>query len=76
MKARAVKYIDFHNQHDETPELEVVIEAGHFGSGPPQYWHRIELLTVETYFNIDFFADPAHALEGEGIGQVVNTHRR
>jgi tellurite resistance-related uncharacterized protein len=74
--AGAVKYIGFHNQHDETPEIEVVIEAGHFGISPPQYWHRIELLTDETYFNIDFFADPAHALEGEGIGQVVNTHRR
>jgi len=71
----AVKYIGFRNEHDETPEIEVVIEAGHFGISPPQYWHRIELLTDDTYFNLDFFADPDEPLEGKGIGQVVNTHR-
>lgn len=69
----AVKYFGFANEHDTTPELEVVIEAGHFGISPPQYWHHIELLTEDAYFNIDFFADPNEALEGKGIGQVVNT---
>lgn len=71
----AVKYIGFRHEHDDTPEIEVVIEAGHFGISPPQYWHRIELLTDDTYFNLDFFADPDEPLEGKGIGQVVNTHR-
>lgn len=69
----AVKYFGFASEHDTTPEVEVVIEAGHFGISPPQYWHHIELLTEETYFNIDFFADPAAELTGKGIGQVVNT---
>jgi Uncharacterized protein/domain, possibly involved in tellurite resistance, COG3615 len=72
----AVKYFGFANEHDTTPEVKAVIEAGHFGISPPQYWHHIELLTDDTYFNIDFFADPHEALEGKGIGQVVNTHRR
>ena len=71
----AVKYFGFASEHDTTPEVEVVIEAGHFGISPPQYWHHIELLTDDTYFNIDFFAAPNEALEGKGIGQVVNTHR-
>ena len=71
----AVKYVGFAREHDPTREVEVVIEAGHFGITPPQYWHHIELLTDDTYFNIDFFADPDEALEGKGIGQVVNTHR-
>jgi Uncharacterized protein/domain, possibly involved in tellurite resistance len=71
----AVKYIGFANEHDAEPAVELVIEAGHFGISPPEYWHRVELLTDDTYFNIDFFADPAEALEGKGIGQVVNTHR-
>lgn len=57
------------------PDLEVVIEAGSFGISPPQKWHRIELLTDDTYFNIDFFADPAVTLSGAGIGKVVNTHK-
>ena len=72
----AVKYFGFAREQDTTPEMEVVIEAGHFAISPPQYWHRIELLTNDTYFNIDFFADPDDAQEGKGIGQVVNTHRR
>lgn len=71
----AVKYIGFASEHDTTPEIEVVIEAGHFGISPPQYWHHVELLTDDTYFNIDFFADPQETLEGKGIGQVVNTQR-
>ena len=71
----AVKYFGFASENDTTAEIEVVIEAGHFGISPPQYWHCIELLTDDTYFNIDFFADPDEALEGKGIGQVVNTHR-
>jgi hypothetical protein len=55
--------------------LEQVIEAGSFGISPPEKWHRIELLTDDTYFNIDFFADPDVTLQGAGIGKVVNTHK-
>lgn len=69
----AVKYIGFKSQHDTQPEIEAVINAGSFGVSPPQYWHRIELLTEDTYFNIDFFAAPEAELEGKGFGQVVNT---
>lgn len=69
----AVKYIGFgDNEQNTTPVIEQVIEAGHFGISPPQYWHRIELLTDDTCFNIDFFADPDVSLEGEGVHQVVN----
>lgn len=71
--AGAVKYIGFKNENDTLAEIEVVIEAGHFGVSPPQYWHRIELLSDDTYFNIDFFAAPEAELEGKGFGQVVNT---
>lgn len=69
----AVKFFGFASEHDTTPEVEVVIEAGHFAISPPQYWHRIELLTDDTWFNIDFFADPAAQLTGKGIAQVVQT---
>lgn len=69
----AVKYIGFKNEHDQTPEIEVIINEGQFGVSPPQYWHRIELLTPDTYFNIDFFAAPDAELDGKGFGQVVQT---
>ncbi|HHG8780283.1 DUF1971 domain-containing protein [Enterobacter hormaechei] len=71
----AVRYFGFADGDATEPDLDVVIEAGSFGISPPQKWHRIELLTDDTYFNIDFFADPAVTLSGAGIGKVVNTHK-
>lgn len=71
----AVRYFGFPDAHTTTPDLELVIEAGTFGISPPQKWHRIELLTDDTYFNIDFFAEPEAELTGKGIGQVVNTNK-
>ncbi|WP_436876939.1 DUF1971 domain-containing protein [Siccibacter turicensis] len=71
----AVKYFGFPDADSTTPDLERVIEAGRFGISPPEKWHRIELLTEDTYFNIDFFAEPTAQLSGKGFGQVVNTHK-
>ncbi|QIX94277.1 DUF1971 domain-containing protein [Cedecea sp. FDAARGOS_727] len=71
----AVKYFGFPDAEATQPDMEIVIEAGTFGISPPQKWHRIELLTEDTYFNIDFFAAPDAALEGAGLGKVVNTHK-
>jgi tellurite resistance-related uncharacterized protein len=68
----AVKYIGFNHEHATDAEIEVIISAGQFGISPPEYWHRIELLTSDTYFNLDFFAAPDVELEGEGFGHVVN----
>ena len=71
----AVRYFGFPDGDATEPDVEVVIEAGSFGISPPQKWHRIELLTDDTYFNIDFFADPDATLEGKGLGKVVNSHK-
>ncbi|MCS3409100.1 DUF1971 domain-containing protein [Serratia sp. AKBS12] len=71
----AVKYIGFSAEHDGEPEMEVIISAGQFGVSPPEYWHRIELLTPDTYFNLDFFAAPDIELKGQGFSQVVNSPR-
>ncbi|MFY9996316.1 MAG: DUF1971 domain-containing protein [Leclercia sp.] len=71
----AVKYVGFPDATATEPDREQVIEAGTFGISPPQKWHRIELLTDDTYFTIDFFADPDVTLSGAGLGKVVNTHK-
>lgn len=71
----AVKYFAFPDATSTEPDREQVIEAGTFGISPPQKWHRIELLTDDTYFTIDFFADPDVTLSGAGLGKVVNTHK-
>ncbi|WP_428944970.1 DUF1971 domain-containing protein [Pantoea sp. FN060301] len=70
-----VKYFGFPDAESTTPDLELVINAGSFGISPPQKWHRIELLTEDTLFNIDFFAEPDVMLEGQGLGQVVNSRK-
>jgi tellurite resistance-related uncharacterized protein len=71
----AVKYFGFSTAEDNVPEVEIVIQAGHYGISPPEYWHHIELLTEDTYFNIDFFAQPDATLTGEGFARVVNTSK-
>ncbi|CDL39359.1 Putative cytoplasmic protein [Citrobacter freundii] len=41
----------------------MVIEAGQFGVFPPEKWHNIEVMTDDTYFNIDFFVAPEVLME-------------
>ncbi|WP_431222474.1 DUF1971 domain-containing protein [Serratia sp. L9] len=71
----AVKYMGFNAEHEAMPEWEVTISAGQFGVSPPEYWHRIELLTADTYFNLDFFAAPGSEREEERGAQRVNSPR-
>lgn len=66
-----VCYFGFPDGNATEPDLELIIEAGSFGISPPLKWHRIELLTDDTWFNNDFFADPDVTLQGAGIGKVV-----
>ena len=68
----AVKYFGFASENETAHETEVTIHAGQFGISPPQYWHRIALLTDDTCFNIDFFADPDVALTGNGFEREVH----
>lgn len=34
--------------------METTLIAGQFGIRPPQSWHRIKLLSDNTYFNLEF----------------------
>ena len=34
------------------------------GVFPPEKWHRIEALTEDTVFNVDFYVDPDILIEG------------
>ncbi len=42
----AVKYFGFSDAESTTADLELVIEAGHFGISPPEKWHRIGVAAV------------------------------
>ncbi|EDU8470875.1 DUF1971 domain-containing protein [Salmonella enterica subsp. enterica serovar Saintpaul] len=62
----AVKYLGYADEHCSEPEEIMVINAGEFGVFPPEKWHNIEVMTDDTYFNIDFFVAPEVLMEGEG----------
>lgn len=68
----AVRYYGFAGEKEAKHEMETTILAGQFGISPPQYWHRIELLSDDTYFNIEFFAAPEMILEGNGFEREVH----
>lgn len=68
----AVKYFGFASEKETEPEMALTISAGQFGISPPQYWHRIELLTDDTCFNIEFFASPDIPLTGKGFEREVH----
>lgn len=60
----AVKYLGYADEHCSEPEEIMVINAGEFGVFPPEKWHNIEVMTDDTYFNIDFFVAPEVLMEG------------
>jgi len=38
-------------------EQEISITEGNFAVSPPEYWHKVEFLTEDTKFRVDFYAD-------------------
>ncbi|PKG55985.1 MULTISPECIES: DUF1971 domain-containing protein [unclassified Shewanella] len=50
-----LKFYGFKDRRAEV-EQEIVIEVGQTAISPPQYWHKVELLTEETQFRVDFWA--------------------
>lgn len=71
----AVSYQAFSAADAPTPESETRIEAGAFLVIAPEQWQRIQLLTEDSYFMIDFFADPEVKLQGFGLKKVLNVER-
>lgn len=67
----AITYFGFADENATIPDITLTVHAGEFAVSPPQKWHRIELIGDDTYFNIDFFADPAATAKGiEGVKVV------
>ncbi|TKU03979.1 DUF1971 domain-containing protein [Citrobacter sp. wls830] len=69
----AVKYLGYADEHSLEPVEVMVIEAGQFGVFPPEKWHNIEVMTDDTYFNIDFFVAPEVLMESANQRKVVRT---
>lgn len=69
----AVKYLGYADEHSPEPEKVMIIEAGQFGVFPPEKWHNIEVMSDDTYFNIDFFVAPEVLLESANQRKVIRT---
>ncbi|MEG7585576.1 DUF1971 domain-containing protein YeaR [Citrobacter braakii] len=69
----AVKHLGYADEHSPEPVEVMIIEAGQFGVFPPEKWHNIEVMTDDTYFNIDFFVAPEVLMESANQRKVVRT---
>lgn len=62
--ARAIRYLGYADETSAEPVETLTIAEGEFGVFPPEKWHRIEALTEDTVFNVDFYVDPKILIEG------------
>lgn len=62
----ALKFYGFAERRGEI-EKEIIIPAGEAAISPPQYWHKVEFMTPQTTFKVDFYAqkDSAIVLENQ-----------
>ena len=51
-----LKFLGFTERKGDI-EQEISIVAGDFAVSPPEYWHKVEFLTEETKFQVNFYAD-------------------
>ncbi|TEW55779.1 DUF1971 domain-containing protein [Psychromonas sp. RZ22] len=51
----SLKFFGFRERRGEI-EKEVIINAGETGISPPEYWHKVEFLTDDTEFKVQFYA--------------------
>jgi tellurite resistance-related uncharacterized protein len=51
-----LKFYGFVDRRAEV-EHEIIITAGEAAVSPPEYWHKVELLTDDTHFRVDFYAE-------------------
>jgi len=50
-------------------EQEITILAGDFAVSPPEYWHKVEFLSEDTKFRVDFYADKDSDIVKENLSE-------
>ena len=60
----AIRYLGYADETSAQPVETLTINAGEFGVFPAEKWHRIEALSDDTVFNVDFWVDPQILTEG------------
>lgn len=50
-------------------EQEVVIHAGEEGISPPEYWHKVEFLSDDTTFHVEFYAQASSDIVQQNLSE-------
>ena len=50
-----LKFYGFEGRRGKV-EKEIIIESGGIAISPPEYWHKVEFLTDDTEFRVEFYA--------------------
>ena len=50
-------------------EKEVIINAGETAISPPEYWHKVEFLTDDTEFQVQFYAQIDSAIVKQNLSE-------
>ena len=63
-----LKFFGFTERRGEI-EQEISIKAGDFAVSPPEYWHKVEFVTEDTKFRVDFYADKDSEIVKENLSE-------
>lgn len=63
-----LKFYGFSSSKGEV-EQEVIIQADQHAISPPQYWHKVEFLTDDCQFQVQFFADKDGPIAQEHLSE-------
>ncbi|MGI2169776.1 DUF1971 domain-containing protein [Shewanella sp. MF05960] len=50
-------------------EQELIVKAGSVAISPPEYWHKVELMTEDTEFKVEFFAQQDSQIVKENLSE-------
>lgn len=54
-------------------EQKITLLPGDTAISPPQYWHKVELLTDDTQFIVEFYADKASDIAQQNLSERTTT---
>lgn len=70
----AIKFYGFTQRRGQI-EQEITLLAGQAAVSPPQYWHKVEFLTDDSQFKVDFYADAESEIVKQNLNERNNdTH--
>lgn len=62
--AGSLKFYGFTDRRGDV-EQEIIIGKGETAISPPEYWHKVEFMTDDTQFRVNFWAQKDSAIVAE-----------